>query len=57
MLLDEITEMDLALASEVTSVCYRKKKWSVSAHAKPIELDVRVIATSNRDLKRSRGQR
>merc|ERR1712137_829886 len=50
LLLDEITEMDLALQAKLLRVLQEKEVERLGAR-KTIELDVRVIATSNRDLK------
>ena len=50
ILLDEITEMDLSLQSKLLRVLQEKEVERLGSR-KTIELDVRVIATSNRDLK------
>ena len=50
LLLDEITEMDLALQAKLLRVLQEKEVERLGAR-KTISLDVRVIATSNRDLK------
>jgi two-component system response regulator FlrC len=50
LLLDEITEMDLALQAKLLRVLQEKEVERLGAR-KTVKLDVRVIATSNRDLK------
>ncbi|GAB5380723.1 MAG: sigma-54 dependent transcriptional regulator [Aliiglaciecola sp.] len=50
ILLDEITEMDLALQAKLLRVLQEKEVERLGGR-KTISLDVRVIATSNRDLK------
>jgi two-component system response regulator FlrC len=50
ILLDEITEMDLGLQAKLLRVLQEKEVERLGAR-KTISLDVRVIATSNRDLK------
>ena len=50
LLLDEITEMDLALQAKLLRVLQEREVEPLGA-SKPVTLDVRVIATSNRDLK------
>jgi len=50
LLLDEITEMDLALQAKILRVIQEKEVERLGS-AKIINLDVRIIATSNRDLK------
>lgn len=50
LLLDEITEMDLSLQSKLLRVLQERQVERLGGR-KTIELDVRVIATSNRDLK------
>lgn len=52
ILLDEITEMDLALQAKLLRVLQEKEVERLGGR-KTIELDVRVIATSNRDLKQA----
>lgn len=52
ILLDEITEMDLNLQSKLLRVLQEKEVERLGAR-KTIALDVRVIATSNRDLKQA----
>ncbi len=49
LLLDEITEMPLALQAKLLRVLQEREVERVGGR-KPIPLDVRVIATSNRDL-------
>jgi two-component system response regulator FlrC len=49
LLLDEISEMDLALQAKILRVLQEREVERVGG-SKPIALDVRVIATSNRDL-------
>lgn len=50
LLLDEITEMDLSLQSKLLRVLQERQVERLGGR-KTIELDVRIIATSNRDLK------
>ncbi len=50
ILLDEITEMDLSLQAKILRVVQEREVERLGSR-KTIELDVRVIATSNRDLK------
>ncbi|WP_019027012.1 sigma-54-dependent transcriptional regulator [Colwellia piezophila] len=50
ILLDEITEMDLALQAKILRVLQEREVERLGSR-KMIKLDVRVIATSNRDLK------
>lgn len=50
ILLDEITEMDMALQSKLLRVLQEREVERLGAR-KTISLNVRVIATSNRDLK------
>lgn len=50
LLLDEITEMDLALQAKLLRVLQEKEVERLGSR-KTIALDVRMIATSNRDLK------
>ncbi|MBC3765002.1 sigma-54-dependent transcriptional regulator [Neptunicella marina] len=50
LLLDEITEMDLALQAKILRVLQEKEVERLGGR-KTIRLDVRVLATSNRDLK------
>ena len=52
ILLDEITEMDLNLQAKLLRVLQEKEVERLGGR-KTIELDVRVIATSNRDLKQA----
>ena len=52
ILLDEITEMDLALQAKLLRVLQEKEVERLGSR-KSIELDVRVIATSNRDLRQA----
>ncbi len=49
LLLDEITEMDLALQAKLLRVLQEREVEPLGA-SRPVALDVRVIATSNRDL-------
>jgi two-component system response regulator FlrC len=51
LLLDEITEMDLGLQAKLLRVLQEKEVERLGSR-KMIPLDVRVIATSNRDLKK-----
>ncbi len=50
ILLDEITEMDLALQAKILRVIQEKEVERLGSR-KTLKLDVRVLATSNRDLK------
>lgn len=50
LLLDEITEMDLSLQSKLLRVLQERQVERLGGR-KTIELDVRIVATSNRDLK------
>ncbi len=50
ILLDEITEMDLALQAKILRVLQEREVERLGGR-KTISLDVRVVATSNRDLK------
>lgn len=50
ILLDEITEMDLSLQAKILRVLQEREVERLAGR-KTIKLDVRVIATSNRDLK------
>ena len=50
LLLDEITEMDLGLQAKILRVIQEKEVERLGS-SKTIDLDVRIIATSNRDLK------
>lgn len=50
ILLDEITEMDLSLQAKLLRVLQEKEVERLGSR-KTIKLDVRVLATSNRDLK------
>ncbi|MCR5085003.1 MAG: sigma-54 dependent transcriptional regulator [Succinivibrionaceae bacterium] len=52
ILLDEITEMDLGLQAKLLRVLQEKEVERLGSR-KTIELDVRVIATSNRDLRQA----
>jgi two-component system response regulator FlrC len=52
ILLDEITEMDLSLQAKLLRVLQEKEVERLGGR-KTIKLDVRVIATSNRDLKQA----
>jgi two-component system response regulator FlrC len=51
LLLDEITEMDLGLQAKILRVIQEKEVERLGS-SKTIKLDVRIIATSNRDLKK-----
>lgn len=51
LLLDEISEMDLALQAKILRVIQERQVERLGSHAM-IELDVRIIATTNRDLKK-----
>lgn len=50
LLLDEISEMDLALQAKLLRVLQEKEIERIGGR-KPISLDVRVLATTNRDLR------
>jgi len=50
LLLDEITEMDLGLQAKLLRVIQEREVERLGAR-KAIKLDVRIIATSNRDIK------
>ena len=50
LLLDEITEMDLALQAKILRVIQEKEVERLGS-SKMIQLNVRIIATTNRDLK------
>lgn len=52
ILLDEITEMDLSLQAKILRVIQEKEVERLGGR-KLINLDVRVLATSNRDLKQA----
>lgn len=52
ILLDEITEMDLALQAKLLRVLQEKEVERLGSR-KTVALDVRVIATSNRDLRQA----
>ncbi|MFC3095051.1 sigma-54-dependent Fis family transcriptional regulator [Alteromonas sediminis] len=52
LLLDEITEMDLALQAKLLRVLQEREVERLGAR-KTIDLNVRVIATSNRDLRQA----
>ena len=52
LLLDEITEMDLALQAKLLRVIQEREVERLGGR-KTIKLDVRVIATSNRDLRKA----
>lgn len=52
LLLDEITEMDLALQAKLLRVLQEKEVERLGGR-KTVQLDVRVIATSNRDLRQA----
>jgi two-component system response regulator FlrC len=49
LLLDEVTEMDLTLQAKLLRVLQEREVEPLGA-SKPVALDVRVVATSNRDL-------
>ena len=55
ILLDEITEMDLNLQAKLLRVLQEKEVERLGGR-KMIDLDVRVIATSNRDLKQAEAE-
>ncbi len=50
LLLDEITEMDLGLQAKLLRVIQEKEVERLGGR-KPISLDVRILATTNRDLR------
>lgn len=50
LLLDEISEMDLGLQAKLLRVLQEREVERIGG-TRPIELDVRVLATTNRDLK------
>lgn len=52
LLLDEITEMDLSLQAKLLRVLQEKEVERLGGR-KTVKLDVRVIATSNRDLRQA----
>ncbi|WP_100655808.1 sigma-54-dependent transcriptional regulator [Alteromonas flava] len=52
LLLDEITEMDMSLQAKLLRVLQEKEVERLGSR-KTVALDVRVIATSNRDLRRA----
>ncbi len=52
LLLDEISEMDLSLQAKLLRVLQEREVEPLGASA-PVALDVRVIATTNRDLERA----
>jgi len=52
LLLDEVTEMDLGLQAKLLRVLQEREVEPLGA-SKPLALDVRVIATSNRDLEQA----
>ena len=52
LLLDEVTEMDLNLQAKLLRVLQEREVEPLGA-SKPLPLDVRVIATSNRDLEQA----
>ncbi|RJG49021.1 sigma-54-dependent transcriptional regulator [Motilimonas pumila] len=52
ILLDEITEMDLSLQAKLLRVLQEKEVERLGGR-KTVQLDVRVLATSNRDLKQA----
>ncbi len=52
ILLDEITEMDLSLQAKLLRVLQEREVEPLGA-SKPVALDVRVLATSNRDLEQT----
>lgn len=52
ILLDEITEMDLALQAKLLRVLQEREVERLGGR-KTVKLDVRVVATSNRDLKQA----
>jgi len=52
LLLDEISEMDLGLQAKLLRVLQEKEVERLGAR-KPVALDVRVLATTNRDLRQA----
>jgi two-component system response regulator FlrC len=52
LLLDEVTEMELGLQAKLLRVLQEREVEPLGA-SKPIALDVRVLATSNRDLEQA----
>jgi two-component system response regulator FlrC len=52
LLLDEVTEMDLGLQAKLLRVLQEREVEPLGA-SKPVILDVRVVATSNRDLEQA----
>jgi two-component system response regulator FlrC len=52
LLLDEVTEMDLGLQAKLLRVLQEREVEPLGA-SKPLPLDVRVLATSNRDLEQA----
>jgi two-component system response regulator FlrC len=52
LLLDEVTEMELGLQAKLLRVLQEREVEPLGAN-KPVALDVRVLATSNRDLERA----
>jgi len=52
LLLDEVTEMELGLQAKLLRVLQEREVEPLGA-SKPIPLDVRVLATSNRDLEQA----
>jgi two-component system response regulator FlrC len=49
LLLDEVTEMPLALQAKLLRVLQEREVERVGG-SKPVELDIRIVATSNRDM-------
>jgi two-component system response regulator FlrC len=52
LLLDEVTEMELGLQAKLLRVLQEREVEPLGA-SKPVALDVRVVATSNRDLEQA----
>jgi two-component system response regulator FlrC len=52
LLLDEVTEMDLSLQAKLLRVLQEREVEPLGA-SRPVALDVRVLATSNRDLEQT----
>lgn len=52
ILLDEISEIDLRLQAKLLRVLQEREVDRVGGSGKPIKLNLRVIATSNRDLRK-----